>query len=161
MSEGAPAEPGEGPSDWQLAGGEAVMRPLMEDFVRRIFADAMIGFMFDGRSQKRIAEMELRLASVQLGGPMEYTGRDLREVHRRLPIMGGQFLRRRQILINTLRDHGVDPGVTARWLVHIDALRDHIMGSGAVEHCNHTEQRERMAGRLPGDPEAPTAVAKG
>lgn len=138
-------------NDWALAGGEAVMRPLMEDFVGRIFEDVMIGFMFDGRSRKRITEMELRLASVQLGGPLEYTGRDIREVHRRLPILGGQFMRRRQILINTLRDHRVDPGVTERWLVHVDALREDIMGTGAVEHCNHVEQRERMAGRLPGE----------
>ena len=121
-----------GPNDWEIAGGEAVMRPLMEDFVARLFEDVMIGFMFEGRSPKRIAEMELRLASVQLGGPLAYTGRDIAEVHRRLPIMGGQFLRRRQILINTLRDHGVDPGVTERWLVHVDALRDQATRSRRV-----------------------------
>ncbi len=138
-------------NDWERAGGEAVMRPVMTDFVGRLFEDVMIGFMFEGHSRKRITEMEFRLASAQLGGPYAYTGRDLAEVHRRLPIMGGQFLRRRQILINTLRDHGVHPGVTERWLVHVDALRDQIMGSGSIEHCNHAEQGERMAGRLPGE----------
>jgi hemoglobin len=140
-----PTEPSSSLTDWERAGGEAALRPLMEEFVRRMFADAMIGFMFDGRSAKRIAEMELRLASAQLGGPLEYTGRDLREVHQRLPIMGGQFLRRRQILINTLRDRGVDPEVSARWIAHVDRLRDHIMGSGAVEHCNHELQAQRIA----------------
>ncbi|MCB9730400.1 MAG: group 1 truncated hemoglobin [Deltaproteobacteria bacterium] len=134
-------------SDWELAGGEAVLRPAIAEFVDRMFDDAMIGFMFDGRSRTRIAEMELRLASAQLGGPLRYTGRDIAEVHRRLPIMGGQFARRRQILLNTLRARGVDEGVIERWIAHVDALREHIMGSGAVEHCDHAAQAARLAPR--------------
>lgn len=147
MSEGVP-------SDYERLGGEEGLRVLIEDFMDRVFADDMIGFLFAGKPKRRIVELEIRLAAAQLGGPRPYEGRSMREAHRRSPILGGHFARRRKILQNTLEDHGVPEDVIARWLAHVDALRDEVLGQGVSDlNCNHDLQALRMA--EDDDPEAP------
>jgi hemoglobin len=131
-------------SDYERLGGEQILRAIIDDFVDRVFADVMIGFIFTGKDRARIARMEFLLASEQLGGPHSYTGRPLHTVHRPLPIMGGHFDRRRTILENTLRDHEVPPEIIEAWLAHVDALRGQILGEGVEPgHCDHDQQTKR------------------
>ncbi len=109
-------------------GGEAKLRPLISDFVDRMFGDLMIGFFFRRADRARIAEMEFQHAAEHLGGPFKYTGRSLRSTHAPHRIMGGQFARRRELLRKTLVDHGAPEHVIAAFLAHTDALRDDITG---------------------------------
>jgi len=134
-------------SDYERIGGEAGLRRIIDAFVGRVFDDVMIGFIFKGKSQSRLREMEFQLASQQLGGPHTYTGRDIAEVHAPLPIMGGHFLRRRKILLDTLQEQEIPADIVARWLAHVDELRDAILGAGvASEHCDHAAQAARPDG---------------
>ena len=104
-------------------GGEPVLRAIVEDFVDRCFDDMMIGFLFRRADRKRIKRFEYQHAAEHLGGPVTYEGRPLDEAHRPHRIFGGQFARRRQILIDTLRDHDVPAGVMDAWIAHQDGLR--------------------------------------
>ena len=132
-------------TDFERVGGEAGLRAVIEDFVGRVFDDVMIGFLFQGKPRRRITEMEFQHAAEHLGGPWTYGGRDIGAVHRPLAILGGHFLRRRKILENTLRDHGVDPDVTARWLATVDALAPAVLGDGVpTADCDHDAQARRL-----------------
>lgn len=134
-------EGGAGPTDFERVGGAEGLRAIIDDFCARVFRDVMIGFLFDGKNQRRIVEMEYRHAAEHLGGPIAYTGRSMREAHARSPIMGGMFLRRRKILENTLHDHHVDADVIARWLAVVDSLRAQVLGEGVdSEHCDERQQ---------------------
>lgn len=134
-------------SDYERIGGEAVLRAIIDTFVERVFDDVMIGFIFKGKSRTRLCEMEFQLASEQLGGPHTYGGRDITQVHAPLPIMGGHFMRRRKILLDTLQEHGIPEDVIGRWLEHVDDLRDAVLGVGVqAEHCDHVAQAERHPG---------------
>ena len=131
-------------SHFDMIGGEQPLRRVIDLFVERVFADVMIGFIFAGKNKKRIREMEYQLAAEQLGGPVVYKGRSVRSVHARLPIMGGHFDRRRQILLNTLHDCDVPAEVQRAWIEHVDALREDVLGVGhAPHHCDHDLQSER------------------
>ncbi|MFM2420612.1 MAG: hypothetical protein RL385_5335 [Pseudomonadota bacterium] len=107
-------------------GGEAPLRAIIDDFVRRITSDMMIGFFFAGVDPARLARLEFEHAAELLGGPFAYSGRDLRTAHKRHPIMGGQFDRRRQILRNTLAAHGVPEHIREAWIAHQEALRAQV-----------------------------------
>ena len=132
-------------SDYEQLGGETGLRAIIDDFVHRVFDDVMIGFLFKGKSLSRLREMEFLLASQQLGGPHRYSGRDIADVHAPLPIMGGHFKRRRKILADTLRDHGAQEAVITRWIAHVDALEDAILGAGVDgDHCDHAAQSARL-----------------
>ena len=137
-------------SDFERIGGEEALGRIIEDFVGRTFEDVMIGFMFVGKNRARITRFETELAGEQLGGPMRYTGRPMGDIHGALPIMGGHFARRRTILENTLRDHGVEADIAARWLAHVDGLREQVLGVGVDgEHCDHAAQAARKGAPTP------------
>ncbi|HVJ20720.1 MAG TPA: group 1 truncated hemoglobin [Polyangiaceae bacterium] len=99
-------------------GGEPVLRKIIDRFVDRLFDDVMIGFLFQAGSatRERIKEKEFELAAQHLGAPVEYTGRPLQTAHRRHKIMTGHFMRRLQILKDTLDEHGVSERVRRHWV---------------------------------------------
>lgn len=104
-------------------GGEPKLRAIVDDFVDRCFGDMMIGFLFQRADRDRIKRFEYQHAANHLGGGVEYEGRPLDEAHGPHRIFGGQFARRRQILIDTLRDHGVPDAIVEAWVAHQDSLR--------------------------------------
>jgi hemoglobin len=111
---------------FERLGGETSLRAIIDEFVDRTFADTMIGFFFQRANKERTKRFEYEHAAAFLGAPIAYGGRDLREAHKKHPIMGGQFARRRRILETTLEKHGVPADIRAAWLAHQDALRDEV-----------------------------------
>jgi len=113
-------------SHFEELGGEPKLRAIVDDFVDRCFDDMMIGFLFARAERERIKRFEYEHAAKHLGAALEYRGRALDEAHRPHRIFGGQFDRRRQILIETLRDHEAPQGVVEAWVSHQDSLRSLI-----------------------------------
>ena len=107
-------------------GGEAPLRAIVDDFVDRCFGDVMIGFIFSRADRERIKRFEYEHAAKSLGASIEYQGRPLDQAHRPHRIFGGQFDRRRQILLDTLRDHEAPEAVIEAWVSHQDSLRSLI-----------------------------------
>lgn len=126
-------------------GGERRLRPIIDAFVDRVFEDRMIGFFFRHADRARIKEFEYQLAARFLGADIEYLGRPLGKVHANHPIMGGHFARRRQILSETLDDHGAHPEIKEALLRHTDALRAEITPESGTA-CDGNLVRHR-AGR--------------
>jgi truncated hemoglobin YjbI len=110
-------------SHFEQLGGEPKLRAIVDDFVDRCFDDTMIGFLFQRADRDRIKRFEFQHAAEHLGGPVSYSGRPLDEAHGPHRIFGGQFSSRRQILIETLRDHGVANEIVDAWIAHQDTLR--------------------------------------
>ena len=111
------ARPAEPPSAEDL-------RPILQDFYDRVFADVMIGFFFEGKDKRRLVDKEIELALVMFGAPgAAYTGRPLGPAHEKHPIMGGHFARRSKLLADTLRDHGFPQALADQWLAHTESLR--------------------------------------
>lgn len=114
-------------------GGEARLRPLIQEFVNEMVNDTMIGFFFRGVDRDRLADLEYQFTARFLGADVNYEGRPIGRAHRAHPIMGGQFDRRRRILEETLIRHDVAPEHRAAWLAHVDALRKVVTQDGRGE----------------------------
>jgi truncated hemoglobin YjbI len=126
-------------------GGEPVLRRIIDRFVDRVFDDVMIGFFFRNASRERIKAKEYEFAAQHLGAGVEYTGRPLAAAHGRHPIMGGQFMRRLQILKDTLEEFSVPEHVREHWIRHTEELRPLITGDhGGL--CDPTAARSRASG---------------
>ena len=108
---------------FEKLGGEAKLRQIIDVFIDRVFADPMIGFFFRNANKARLKEMEYQLTAEFLGANVVYQGKPLDRAHSQHPIMGGQFMRRMQILRETLEESGVPPDVRAEWLAHTERLR--------------------------------------
>ena len=120
-------------TDFERFGGEAKLRPLIEAFVRRCFDDLMIGYLFRRANAERIARHEYEHAARYLGADVAYEGRPLRKAHGSHTILGGHFMRRRQILIETAREHGMPEEMLEGWVAHQDALRGEITDQAGSE----------------------------
>lgn len=107
-------------------GGDALRR-VIADFYDRVYADVMIGFMFQPFDKQRLIDKEWELTARFLGADQRYTGTPIRQAHARHRIFDGQFDRRLQLLRNTLRDHQVAPEISAAWIDHQLALRDQVI----------------------------------
>lgn len=123
-------------------GGEEKLRQIIDIFIDRVFADPMIGFFFRNANKRRLKEMEYQLTAEFLGANVTYQGKALDQAHSKHPIMGGQFMRRMQILRETLEESGVPVEVRAEWLAHTERLRPLITGDQGSD-CDAVSARTK------------------
>lgn len=144
--------------------GETALRAVIADFYDRVFADVMIGFMFQGKDKQHLIDREYELTARMLGAShVAYTGRPMRAAHAAHTIFGGHFERRLQILRETWADHGVGPEVQQAWTDHTLALRDQITrdrGSECKDTSEASAERAIAAAAASSDPERPIKLGR-
>ena len=136
------------------------LRAVIADFYDRVFADVMIGFMFQGKDKKRLIEKEWELAAALLGAPVKYSGKPMRAAHAQHTIFGGHFERRLQILRETLRDHAVDPDVQQAWIDHQLALRGQITRDRGSECADTVATQPKLAVAPAPNPDRPIKLGR-
>ena len=123
------------PSFFEVIGAQPALRKIMDRFVDRLFDDVMIGYLFRAADRQRVKDKEFEFAARHLGASVAYTGRPLAEAHRAHRITGGQFMRRLQILKETLAEFQVPEHVREHWLNHTLAQQAQITDN-ALDQCD-------------------------
>jgi len=140
--------------------GEPKLRAVLADFYDRVFADVMIGFMFQGKDKRHLIDREYEMTAKMLGASnVTYTGRPMRTAHAAHTIFGGHFERRLQILRETIADHAVDAEVAQVWIDHTLALRDQITRDKGSECKDTGEGRPKLA-IVADKPDAPIKLGR-
>lgn len=116
-------------------GGEVVLRAIIDRFVNRLFDDLMIGYLFRAADRERVKAKEYEFAARHLGATVPYSGRPIKEAHRAHRITGGQFMRRVQILKETLAEFRVPPEVSEAWISDTLSLQAEITDN-ALDQCD-------------------------
>ena len=119
------------------------IRNIMQDFYDRIFDDVMIGFLFHGKDKNRLIEKETEFTLRIFGEEIDYTGKGMRAAHAKVPILGGHFERRMQILREVLNDHDFPQSLKDRWLGHADNLRS-VITADPDSNCNHERVMDKI-----------------
>ena len=141
--------------------GETKLRAVLADFYDRVFADVMIGFMFQGKDKRHLVDREFEMAARMLGNSeVAYTGRPMRTAHGAHTIFGGHFERRLQILRETMADHDVDPEVRQVWIDHTLALREQITRDKGSECKDTAEGRPKLVVEAEKNPDAPIKLGR-
>lgn len=115
--------------------GEQRLRAIIDRFVDRLFEDMMIGFLFRRADRNRVKAKEFEFAARHLGADIEYTGRAIDEAHAAHPILGGQFMRRLQILKDVLQEFDVPVHIRDHWISHTEGLRP-LVTRDAGSNCD-------------------------
>ncbi|WP_246076856.1 group I truncated hemoglobin [Amycolatopsis cihanbeyliensis] len=113
---------------YQRLGRHAGTAAIVDDFYRRVLADADLQRHFAGVSmpiQRR--HMTAFLISA-VGGPDTYRGRDLNSAHEGLAVTGSDFDGIAELLAQSLREHAVAEEDVATVLTRIGSLRSQIVG---------------------------------
>lgn len=141
-------------------GGDA-LRAVIADFYDRVFADVMIGFMFQGKSKAQLIQREWEFTAGFLGAPnVTYSGRPIRTAHAQHTIFGGHFERRVQILRETMVAHAVPEAVQRAWLDHTEALRSQVTRDKGSECADTKELAPKLAIATPEPPDKPIKLGR-
>lgn len=109
-------------------GSEARVLAILKDLYRRLSADTMVGFFFDGKNLDAIAEKQAEFLLRAMGARSSYSGKAPASAHLGLaPILPGHFDRRLQILRQTLLDHGLPNEHIETWIDFENAFRATIV----------------------------------
>ncbi len=108
-------------------GGIESIRSVTEAFYQRVLADELLAPLFAGADMNRQAGMLAQFLAAAFGGPVAYSGRDLRTAHAGMPLSDEHFNRVVGHIANVLRDVGVcDDDVAAVGSV-AETVRDHVL----------------------------------
>jgi len=124
---------------YEAIGGEARVREILQALYGRLFADPMVGFLFEGKDEGHIVEQQVAFTCRFLGGPQTYEGLPLPRAHAGLPLLPGHFDRRHRLLEQVLDECAVPEDVKRAWLQIDEALRPSVLAS-AQEAREKTRQ---------------------
>jgi hemoglobin len=115
---------------YEAIGGERKIQTILQSLYDRLFDDAMVGFLFEGKDKAHIVQQQLAFTCRFLGGPQRYDGKPLPEAHAKLPLLPGHFDRRHRLLAQVLEEHDVPEDVRRVWLQIDESLRPSVLASG-------------------------------
>ncbi len=73
---------------YEQIGGEAAVNAAVDVFYRKVLADDRISRFFDDVDMDRQIAKQKGFLTMAFGGPVSYTGKDMRAAHARLVAMG-------------------------------------------------------------------------
>jgi hemoglobin len=97
-------------SSFDRVGGAPAVKAVVDRFYERVLADDVLARYFTGFDGERMTQLkrhQVAMISQVLGGPREYTGRELAEAHQPLDIPPVQYRRVTHLLVGTLWEFDV------------------------------------------------------
>ena len=94
-------------SIYEEIGGQAAVETVVEDFYDRVLADDQLVGFFDGMDMNELRTHQVQFISSVAGGPVEYSGDEMREAHSHLDIREDDFELVAKYLKQALQSNGV------------------------------------------------------
>jgi len=94
---------------WDRLGGEKAVRAVVHDFVGAAATDSKVNFLRDGKFKldakgvEHLEQLLVELISATSGGPLKYSGRDMKTAHAGMKITDAEFDALASDLIATLK----------------------------------------------------------
>jgi hemoglobin len=96
-------------------------------FLRRMLEDPLLAWTFADVDQAGLQRHAFAFVVAALGGPDQYLGRGMREVHARFALRNEHFDAAVDHLLYSLREVGISDGVTADLVARLEPLRSQIV----------------------------------
>jgi hemoglobin len=121
------------PSLWKRLGGETAVRQVVDDFVALAAKDDKVNFTRNGKyklDDAKVADLKQKLVeliSEVTGGPLKYTGKDMKEVHKGMGITDTEFDALAADLKKAIEKNGVKPAELQDVLTLVGSTRKDIV----------------------------------
>ena len=130
--EGASDAPagGAAASVYEQIGGAAAVDAAVDVFYRRVLADAYVNRFFEGVDMEKQAAKQKGFLTMVMGGPHNYTGKDMRQGHKHLVKMGLNDSHFDHILMHlraTLAELGVPENLIQTIIGVAESTRDDVL----------------------------------
>ncbi|MFC4358546.1 group 1 truncated hemoglobin [Halobium salinum] len=111
----------------QIGGQEAVER-VVDDFYDRVLSDDRLVDYFEATEMTELRTHQVQFVSAVAGGPVEYTGGEMRDAHAHLDIDEEHFDLVAAYLERALRENGVSERNVGAIMSEVAALKDPVLG---------------------------------
>lgn len=108
--------------------GQAGIRRIVDGFVRRNFADPVIGEIFQGHDTVRLRRTIFEQFCAILNAGCAYSGRDMAAAHKDMGIQQADMNRLVENLQAAMRDERVAFAAQNRFLAKLAPMRPHVVG---------------------------------
>nr|WP_232819777.1 group 1 truncated hemoglobin [Haloprofundus halophilus] len=113
---------------YRRIGGKDAVEDVVDDFYDRVLADERLVEYFEGMEMEQLRAHQVQFISSVAGGPVEYTGGNMREAHAHLDIDEADFDAVGAHLERALRENGVSDDDIDGIMSEVVALKDPILG---------------------------------
>jgi hemoglobin len=108
-------------------GGREAVDAVVSDFYDRVLADEQLASFFKGFDMAELHTHQVQFISSVAGGPVSYTGSEMREAHAHLDIEKEDFDAVAAYLDGALRENGVRDENVDAIMTEVAALEDPIL----------------------------------
>ena len=112
---------------YEKYGGFGSVSRVVMAFYDRLLDSDEVGPFFDNVDLKRLIDHQTKFVAHLLGGPADYSGERLQQLHAHLDINGAHFDEMKRILDETLAEHGFEDADRAAVMAEIEARRGQIV----------------------------------
>lgn len=118
---------------WNMLGGDARMKAIVDDFVDLAMGDPRVNYTRNGRyfvTPEGVAQTKkaaLAFFSGATGGPVPYRGRSIREIHAGMRITDSEFNAVAENFRTALHRNGVDSAVITAAMAAVENVRGKIV----------------------------------
>lgn len=108
-------------------GGHEAVESVVDEFYDRVLNDERVVHHFEGTDTTALRAHQVQFISAVTGGPVQYTGRDMREAHRGMGITDEEFDVVAEHLDRALAENGASGADRERVLAEVEELRPEIV----------------------------------
>lgn len=108
-------------------GGREAVASVVDDFYDRVLTDERVVHHFEDSDTTALRAHQVQFISAVTGGPVEYTGNDMREAHRGMGITHEEFDVVADHLDAALAENGVGEGAREQVRSTVESLRPEIV----------------------------------
>ena len=112
---------------YRSIGGAEAVEAVVDDFYERVVADDQLAPYFEGMDMDALRTHQVQFISAVAGGPVEYTGADMREAHAHMDIDEADFDRVGQYLQSALEENGVADEHVETIMAEVVALKQPVL----------------------------------
>ena len=119
-------------SDYAAVGGGPAIAAVVDRFYGLVLDDDRLRGYFDGIEMARLKRHQVALVSQVMGGPVEYSGRDLRAAHAGMGVSRDDFGAVADHLVTALTEAGVESAIIDRVVTVIAGTESDIVEARAA-----------------------------
>jgi hemoglobin len=115
---------------WDRLGGETAVKKMVHEIVGIAIDNPKVNFIRNKQAKIDLPVLEQHLVeyiSDAAGGPLRYTGKDMKKAHEGMMITDGEFDALKSIILGVLKSHQVDPRDSDDLMARIEATRKDIV----------------------------------
>lgn len=112
---------------YQKLGGNAAIDAAVEAFYVKVLADDRVKHFFDDINMKGQRRKQKEFLSFALGGPLPWTGKDMRKAHEDLPLNESHFNAIAENLVATLKDLKISQELIDQVVAVVATTKDDVL----------------------------------